>query len=388
MILVRWETTPDDIHGMIAAQGDPHGPRRHDVARSGRRARDGQAVRRRVRGALHRHDGEEGLAQRPRPRRGRPAHDRRRHRPGDPGLRSARPAADQRGLRDDPRLGRRDAPAEGARMRTRPRTRQGPRVRRAGHRPLPHRAHVHGRGPAPVRARDDHGLGEEERRRALEKLLPHQQADFEGIFQAMAWTPGHDQAARPAAPRVPARPRRGHRRPNEGADPRVAGVEPDARDARLPPGAHVARDLRDAGEGDPARRRRGGGAHRRRAAGRDHAPAGRLRRGAEAAARDHRRDRRRGAGGRVPHRDDDRAPACMHPRRRDRRARRLLLVRDERPHADGARLLARRRGGQVPHALPRGRRPRAEPVRDARPERGGGPDARSPSSGAAASRRT
>ena len=24
VILVRWETTPDDIHGMIAAQGDPH----------------------------------------------------------------------------------------------------------------------------------------------------------------------------------------------------------------------------------------------------------------------------------------------------------------------------------------------------------------------------
>jgi pyruvate, orthophosphate dikinase len=31
--------------------------------------------------------------------------------------------------------------------------------------------------------------GEEERRRALEKLLPHQQADFEGIFEAMAGLP-------------------------------------------------------------------------------------------------------------------------------------------------------------------------------------------------------
>ena len=55
--------------------------------------------------------------------------------------------------------------------------------------------------------------------------------------------------------------------------------------------------------------------------------------------------------------------------------RRLLLVRDERPHADGARLLARRRGGQVPDALPRGRRPRAQSVRGARPERRRRPDA-------------
>ena len=78
---------------------------------------------------------------------------------------------------------------------------------------------------------------------------------------------------------------------------------------------------------------------------------------------------------RVPRRDDDRAPARVHPRRRDRRARRLLLVRNERPDADRARLLTRRRGGQVPHALPRGRRARAQPVRDARPGRGRRPDA-------------
>ena len=48
---------------------------------------------------------------------------------------------------------------------------------------------------------------------------------------------------------------------------------------------------------------------------------------------------------------------------------RLLLVRDERPHADDAGLLARRRRGEVPHVLPRARDPRAEPVRGDR--RGG-----------------
>ena len=74
-------------------------------------------------------------------------------------------------------------------------------------------------------------------------------------------------------------------------------------------------------------------------------------------------------------RDDDRAPARLRPRRRDRRARRLLLLRDERPHPDRARLLARRRRGQVPDALPRDGRARAEPVRDARPERRRRPDA-------------
>ena len=74
-------------------------------------------------------------------------------------------------------------------------------------------------------------------------------------------------------------------------------------------------------------------------------------------------------------RHDDRASARLRPRRRDRRDRRLLLVRDERPHADDARLLARRRRGQVPHLLPRARRARAEPVRGARPGGRGRPDA-------------
>src|SRR6476659_4808537 len=65
----------------------------------------------------------------------------------------------------------------------------------------------------------------------------------------------------------------------------------------------------------------------------------------------------------------------MHPRRRDRRARRLLLLWHERPHTDRARLLARRRRGQVPDLLSRGRHPRSQPVRDARPERCRRPDA-------------
>ena len=55
-------------------------------------------------------------------------------------------------------LGRRAPPAARAGQRRHARGRgQGARVRRRGHRPLPHRAHVHGAGSAAGRAGDDHG---------------------------------------------------------------------------------------------------------------------------------------------------------------------------------------------------------------------------------------
>ncbi len=59
----------------------------------------------------------------------------------------------------------------------------------AGHRPVPHRAHVHDRRPPAEDARDDPGDGLEERRAALGELLPLQQRDFEGLFEAMAGLP-------------------------------------------------------------------------------------------------------------------------------------------------------------------------------------------------------
>ena len=52
----------------------------------------------------------------------------------------------------------------------------------------------------------------------------------------------------------------------------------------------------------------------------------------------------------LPRRHDDRAAAGVLPRRHDRRARRLLLLRHQRPHADGARLQPRRHRGQDPRA--------------------------------------
>ena len=83
-----------------------------------------------------------------------------------------------------------------------------------------------------------------------------------------------------------------------------------------------------------------------------------LRRLARADASDR---RRRGLRHPFLRRHDDRAPARVPAGGRDRRARRLLLLRHERPDPDGARVLARRCRGQVPHPLPRGRRPRHDP---------------------------
>ena len=216
-----------------------------------------------------------------------------------------------------------------------------------------------------ILARDEAG-----RRDALDRLLPFQQSDFEAIFEAMAGLPVTIRLLDPPLHEFLPPLEEAQRRADAAADQGAHRVEPDARHARLPARHPVAGGLRDAGARDRARGEGGAGARRRRAARRDHASARRLPRGAAPAARaDRARDGGGGAGARVPLRDDDRAAARGAPRGRDRRGRRLLLLRHERPHADGARHVARRRRGEVPHLLPRGRRARAEPVRGARPGR-------------------
>ena len=181
------------------------------------------------------------------------------------------------------------------------------------------------------------------RRIALEKLLPVQQADFEGIFEAMAGFPVTIRLLDPPLheflPTLEEATSDEMREPDRGA-PRS---EPHARHARLQARTAVAGDLRDAGPRDRPRSGGGGGAHRRSSSRRDHASARRLPRGARTAARADRARRRGGALRRLPVRNDDRAAACVRQGRRDRRGRRLLLVRHERPDPDGARLLARRR---------------------------------------------
>ena len=158
VILVRPFTEADDVAGFHAAKGiltSEGGKASHAalVARGMGRpavvgASDAQDRPRRQDDLRRRHDG----------RRGR-LHRHRRHQ----GLRDARGrAADRRArgrvLRPRARVGRRAPAPEGARQRRRPRGREeGARAGGGGHRPVPDRAHVHGRGPPAQDAGDDHG---------------------------------------------------------------------------------------------------------------------------------------------------------------------------------------------------------------------------------------
>ena len=54
---------------------------------------------------------------------------------------------------------------------------------------LPHRAHVHGAGAPPDRPGDDPGREQRGRKAALARLLPYQRGDFKGIFEAMKGLP-------------------------------------------------------------------------------------------------------------------------------------------------------------------------------------------------------
>ena len=123
VVLVRWETSPDDIHGLIAAKGvlTAHGGIASHaalVARGmGKPCVAGCAeltidMESRV-ATIAGHTFAEGDAD----------HPRRRHRQHHPRRRRARARAAQRRPRDDPRLGGRRAPAGGARERRHPRRR-------------------------------------------------------------------------------------------------------------------------------------------------------------------------------------------------------------------------------------------------------------------------
>ena len=242
VILVRWETTPDDIHGLIEAAGilTAHGGMTSHaavVARGmGKPCVAGcEDLTIDARAKTAQIGGHEVV-------RGRRDHDRRRNRTGDHRPRRSRPAADQRGLRHRARVGGRAAPPEGAGERRHAGRRgQGSRVRRAGDRPLPDRAHVHGRGPAPARPRDDHGHGRGLQTRRARQAPAAPAVRLRGDLRGDGGPAGHDPPARPAAPRVPPLAGRSRRRGGAEAHPRASGVEPDAGDARLPARARCTR---------------------------------------------------------------------------------------------------------------------------------------------------
>ena len=229
---------------------------------------------------------------------------------------------------------------------------------------------------------------DEARVESLAALRAFQQGDFEGIFRAMAGLPVTIRLLDPPLheflpePGRAVRARRGgprdrHARPRgRGAAAQGAAAargQPDAGHARLPPGHRVARRLPHAGRGDHQRRLHGEGRERRGAGGRDHDPAGRLRGGAAAAARPGRSTsprlvlRERGETVEYLVGTMIELPRAALLRRRDRPPGRLLLLRHERPHPDDARVQPRRRREQVPHPLPPGQRHHLQPVRDHRP---------------------
>ena len=190
---------------------------------------------------------------------------------------------------------------------------------------------------------------------------------------------GDDPLPRSAAPRVPA----AHQGAAGGAgeeDRRAGGahpparraaarVQPDARLPRLPSRHRLSRDLGDAG----ARRVRGGGDRpegRHQGPAGDHDPAGRLQEGARPADRGRAPGGPRGAGreegqAELHGRHDDRDPARRADRRRDRAVGRVLQLRHQRPDADRARHVARRLG-LVPAAVSGAGDRQEEPVRDDR----------------------
>ena len=213
VILVRWETSPDDIHGLIAAKAilTAHGGIASHaalVARGlGKPCVAGCAeltidLERRVatigghavaEGDVITLDG--GTGER------------------DPGPGRARARADQRGPRDDPRLGRRRPPPGGARERGHPGRRgEGARVRRRGDRPLPHRAHVLRRGAPAGRAGDDPRGRRGGAARGTRPAAAVPAERLRGALRGDGRAAGDDPAPRPAAARVPPLARRGDRR--------------------------------------------------------------------------------------------------------------------------------------------------------------------------------
>ena len=226
------------------------------------------------------------------------------------------------------------------------------------------------------------------RRAALDRLLPFQQADFEGIFEVMAGLPVTIRLLDPPLheflpPLDQATDERMRQRikvlhesnPMLGTRGCRLGIQwPEIYEMQVRAIARAAKAVQERTGDAPLVEIM----H----------PLVVLQGGAAPVARAHRaRDGRGGSGDRVPLRHDDRAAAGGAPCGGDRRVRGLLLVRDERPHADDARHVARRRRGQVPHVLSRGRRDRGEPVRAARPGAASASSCRSASSAAAASRR-
>ena len=315
VILVRRETNPDDLDGMIAAEGiltSRGGKTSHAavVARGmgktcvcGAEELEVDTKRR----TLHR--------ARRRGRRGGRRHlDRRLHRRGLPRRGAGRPVAGRRVLRGpDARRRRRRrrpgrAPSTGSwptptgvrrlRVRANADTAEDaaarPPLRRPGHRPVPHRAHVPRRAPRAVERliladTDDEREAGARRSccRCSATTSSRSSRRWTGCPSPSGCSTRRCTSSCPTSPscRCASRSPRPARTPNENDLRLLAGrapaarAEPDARPARRAARPGHPRPVRDAGPGDRRGRRRAQEG-RRRPARRDHDPAGRHRPGA------------------------------------------------------------------------------------------------------------
>ena len=383
--------------------GHPHQPRRQDLARRRRRPRHGQDLRLRRRGARGRHQAPHRSAPRTASRSTRATSSRSTARPATSSSArcrssprrscgTSRAATDRRGRRPgrrrrpDHAARRRRAPDVGARQRRQRRGRRArPPLRRAGHRPVPHRAHVPRRAAPAGRAADPRrhrrGAGDA----SSTSCCRCSARTSSSILEAMDGLPVTIRLLDPPlheflpditelSVRVAVAEARGEKR--EGDLRMLQAVHQlheqnpmlGLRGVRLGlviPGlfAMQARAIAEAA----AERHQG----RRRAARRDHGAAGRERAGARDGQAGHHPGRPRGArrdrrAPGVPGRHDDRAAARGADRRPDRRGGRVLLLRHQRPHPDDLGLLPRRRRGGVLLRLPGEGHLRRLPVRVAR----------------------
>jgi pyruvate, orthophosphate dikinase len=238
VILVRIETSPEDIHGMHAA-GHPHHPRRHDQPRGGGRARHGQAC---VCGAATSIDYAAGRVTRRAAARsgGRLDHHRRLDRRGHAGRVPTGRARALRRFRDADGVGRQEAPAEGAHQRRdaarrRHRARSAPRASGSA---AP--STCSSRRSASSRARDDPGRTPRAGARRSPSSCPMQREDFVELFEIMAGLPVTIRLLDPPLHEFLPHERRGDRRGGQGLGVDVeAGARAPSRAARGQPDARA-----------------------------------------------------------------------------------------------------------------------------------------------------
>ena len=206
VILVRRETSPEDFHGMVMAKAvltARGGMTCHAavVARGmGKPCVVGRA------GAAGGRAGGPGARVNGRTaRRGRLDHGRRQHRQGVRRPGRAPHAGDERRLPPPDAVGRPDPPAPRAGQRRHAGRRPPrPRLRRRGHRALPHRAHVLRRRPPDRHARDDRRAGHRGPPARARQAAADAARRLRGHLPRDGGLPGHHPAARSAAARVPA----------------------------------------------------------------------------------------------------------------------------------------------------------------------------------------